>query len=63
MPTIIVPKKPILKSKTADFGVIAPLLAFSKDHKECQIEISKGAGIQPIKAIKKAIPTESLGDI
>ena len=30
---------------------------------DCQIEISKGAGIQPIKAAKKTIPETSIGNI
>ena len=53
----------MLKSKIADFLVSFPSLAFSNDHNECQIEMSNGAGIQPINAIRKATPAASVGNI
>ena len=36
---------------------------FSLVQMDCQIEISKGAGIQPRKAAKKTIPETSIGNI
>ncbi len=55
---------PILKSKRdCSLVIVGSNFFFSTTQTECQMEISKGAGIQPIKAIKKAIEIESEGII
>ena len=62
MPRTIVVKKPTLKSKrlclTVRFFI---LFFFSSDHNECHTDISRGPGIQPIKAIKNAKPVVDVG--
>ena len=54
----------MLKSNKADFGVysLVPLF-FSIAHNDCHTETSSGAGIHPIKAIKKAISILFFGRI
>ncbi len=49
----------------ASFGFIfiKVFLLFSTDQIECQIEISKGAGIHPRNAIRKVISTVPYGKI
>ena len=64
IPKIIVVTYPILKSKIISFLLInLSFFFFSKVQIDCQIEISSGAGIQPIKATKKAISIASFGKI
>ena len=60
----VVEMYPTLKSKRVSLIVVFfdCILFFSSVHIECQIEISKGAGIQPRKAIKKSNPL-SFGNI
>jgi len=56
-PNITVPRYPILKSSSAVLVFVFSGLAicFYIVHKECHTDTSKGAGIHPIKAIKKVI--------
>ena len=53
IPNSAVPKYPRLKSNIEFLIEFCCFLLFSTVHKEFQIETSSGAGIHPIKAIKK----------
>ena len=55
---------PTLKSNNADlYLILLSRFNFSFVHIDCQIETSRGAGIQPMKAAKKIIPETSSGNI
>ena len=64
MPKTMVLKQPTLKSNKADFVLYCFVsLFFSIAQSDCHTAMSNGAGIQPIKAIKKAISKLFSGSI
>ena len=61
-PKIKVVNYPVLKSKRASLILkLSSFLVFSNVHIDCHIDTSIGAGIQPINAARKIIPTSVLG--